>query len=269
MDLASVSGARRRSAPAEPFGPPSRSETSRRNRSDRAVFDARGVDEIEDAAFEDEPERGSSLGSKLLSKRDKAKRARAKEKADKRFNRQYGSPSGQGAEPAGPRAAVYKGEMGAQHKKAARMQDDPSSGGSRSSSAKTSPKRGRRLPRFAAAGLAVMACLVVGCVMLYGPAQQYYQEIRERDRLQAEYAAIEQRNSAIQNEVDSLSTSSGVEDRAREEFGWVKEGESMATVTGVDAAEDDSTFTANIVPGTIEAPETWYSEILDPIFGVK
>ena len=43
----------------------------------------------------------------------------------------------------------------------------------------------------------------------------------------------------------------------------------MATVTGVDAAEDDSTFTANIVPGTIEAPETWYSEILDPIFGVK
>lgn len=269
IDLASGSGARRRSAPAEPFGSSSRSETSRRNRSDRAVFDARGVDEIEDASFEDEPERGSSLGSKLLSKRDKAKRARAKEKADKRFNRQYGSPSGQGAEPAGPRAAVYKGEMGAQHKKAARMQDDPSSGGSRSSSAKTSPKRGRRLPRFAAAGLAVMACLVVGCVMLYGPAQQYYQEIRERDRLQAEYAAIEQRNSAIQNEVDSLSTSSGVEDRAREEFGWVKEGESMATVTGVDAAEDDSTFTANIVPGTIEAPETWYSEILDPIFGVK
>ena len=149
------------------------------------------------------------------------------------------------------------------------MQDDSSGRERRSSPAKSEPKRGRGLSRFATAGIAVAACLAVGCVMLYGPAQQYYQELRERDRLQAEYAAIEQRNSAIQSEVESLSTSSGVEDRAREEFGWVKEGESMAAVTGVDAGEDSSNFTANIVPGTVEAPETWYSEILDPIFGVK
>ena len=112
------------------------------------------------------------------------------------------------------------------------MQDDPSTGPASIFVGEDLPKRGHGLPRFAAAGLAVVACLAVGCVMLYGPAQQYYQEIRERDRLQAEYAAIEQRNSAIQNEVDSLSTSSGVEDRAREEFGWVKEGESMATGHG-------------------------------------
>lgn len=268
LDLAS--GSRRRFATAERPGSSARFESSRRDRADRAddgVSNAAAA--ADDAASEGESERGSSLGSRFLSKRDEAKRARAKEKADKRFNRQYGSSSSQGAEAAGPRAAVYKGEMGAQHRKAARMQDDPSSRNRRSSSAKAAPKRGLGLSRFATAGIAVAACLVVGCVMLYGPAQQCYQEIRERDRLQAEYAAIEQRNSAIQSEVDALSTSSGVEDRAREEFGWVKEGESMAAVAGVDAPDEESSFTANIVPGTIEAPETWYSEILDPIFGVK
>ena len=194
------------------------------------------------------------------------KKARAKEKAEKSFARQYGGSSSASSEPAGPRAAVYKGEMGSQHRKAARMQDGAAD--DKRSSARPSPKREKRFSRVALAGLAAAACMVFFCVLLYGPAQQYYQEIRERDRLQAEYTALQQRNDAIQDEVDALSTPSGVEDKAREEFGWVKEGESAGSVSGVNVVEE-SNFRANIVPGTVEAPETWYSGLLDPLFGVE
>ena len=50
--------------------------------------------------------------------------------------------------------------------------------------------------------------------------------------------------------------------------GWVSKGENAVTVYGLDL-DDDSTFTASIVPGSIPAPETWYSKLLDPIFGEK
>lgn len=115
-----------------------------------------------------------------------------------------------------------------------------------------------------------MACLVLSCWFLYTPAQQYYQSVREYDRLQAEYAAIEQRNVLLQVEVDALGTDAGLEDRARQEFGWVKEGEQTANVRGLAATEDSlSNLTVNIVPGSVEAPETWYSPMLDVLFGVE
>ena len=119
------------------------------------------------------------------------------------------------------------------------------------------------------ASIAVVACLVLACVYLYPTARQYYLSVRECDRLQAEYAAIEQRNEAIQSEVDALGTSEGVEDRARKELGWAKVGEHAATVRGLDGVEDESTFTASIVAGSTQVPETWYSVWLDPFFGVE
>ena len=60
---------------------------------------------------------------------------------------------------------------------------------------------------------------------LYGPAQQLYQDIRERDRLAAEYEAVTERNAAIEASVDALSTEAGIEDAARTQLGWVHEGE--------------------------------------------
>lgn len=132
----------------------------------------------------------------------------------------------------------------------------------------SSRKRGLFSSKAFVASAVVAACLAFSCVFLYTPAQQYYHELRERDRLQAEYAALQQRNEAIQNEVDYLSTNEGVEDRARREFGWVKSDEMAGSVIGVDVA-DDSSFRANIVPGSVPAPETWYSNLLDPIFGAE
>ncbi|MCI2242782.1 FtsB family cell division protein [Adlercreutzia faecimuris] len=215
-----------------------------------------------DEGVEDEPPAKRGLAGRL----SKARRNASKAKADREFTRRYGDDKPSAAE-AGPRAAVYETQMGRQHKRAARMQGD---GPSRSSASGPRPSDKREgassRSRWATLG-AVAACLVLTCVFLYPPAQQYYQELRERDRLQAEYAAIQQRNDAIQREVDYLSGDAGVEDKARSEFGWVKAGERSVSVSGIDV-QKESNFTANIVPGEVPAPDTWYS-FLDPLFGVE
>ena len=111
---------------------------------------------------------------------------------------------------------------------------------------------------------------MLSCAFLYPPAQQYYHALRERDQLAAEYAALEERNGALESDVSSLQTDAGIEDRAHEQFGWVKKGEDTANVRGLDLDEDEaSTFRANITPGSVEAPETWYSPFLDALFGVE
>ncbi|MFR1640544.1 MAG: FtsB family cell division protein, partial [Eggerthellaceae bacterium] len=123
---------------------------------------------------------------------------------------------------------VYKGEMGAKHRQAARMQGKAGS--------QASAKRGSTTgsgaslvssPRFIACA-AVAVCLALSCLFLYPSAQQYYQSVRDRDRLAAEYAALVERNGAIEGEVATLQTDSGIESRAHEQLGWVKDGEQTA-----------------------------------------
>ena len=150
------------------------------------------------------------------------------------------------------------------------MQNEESSSASRRTRGGDSQKPAARLvrkPWFIATAVTAF-CLVFTVSFLYPSAAQLYHSVRDRDQLQAEYAAIEQRNDSIQATVDALSTDVGVEDRAHQEFGWVSKGENAVTVYGLDL-DDDSTFTASIVPGSIPAPETWYSKLLDPIFGEK
>lgn len=205
-----------------------------------------------------------------LSRFEKLKRKHAKDKADRKFARQYGGSGDAASGEGGSRAAVYKGEMGSAHRRSSRMQNEESSSASRRTRGGDPQKPAARLvrkPWFIAAAVTAF-CLVFTVSFLYPSAAQLYHSVRERDQLQAEYAAIEQRNDSIQASVDALSTDAGVEDRAHQEFGWVSKGENAVTVYGLDL-DSDSTFTASIVPGSIPAPETWYSKLLDPIFGEK
>ena len=196
------------------------------------------------------------------------RRERSKAKADRAFDRQFGGSAAAAPSEGAPRAALYKGEMGSTQRRASRM--------NRSDDASASLKRKNGFsiaslsssPKFVAS-LAVIGCLVLTCLFLYPSAQQYYQASRERDRLAAEYTVIEQRNEALADSVSALQTDAGVEDRAREQLGWVKEGEQSANVYGIDVVDEESQFRANVVPGSVEAPATWYSPILDPLFGVK
>lgn len=206
---------------------------------------------------------------KRSSRFAKFRREHAKDKAERKFTKQYGSSDASDASQTGSRAAVYKGEMGAKHRQAARMQN--------AASPNASSKRGfsfgslaslKSSPKFIASA-AVAACLVLSCLFLYPAAQQYYHAVRENDRLTAEYAALADRNESLEGTVSSLQTDSGIEQVAHEQFGWVKPGEETANVRGLELSEEESSFRANITPGSVEAPETWYSQLLDPLFGAE
>ena len=258
-----------------------RSRDLRRPASDRSSFGGRAYSAQSrdayansrltwDDSLDEEGVEQEELEPETLSRFEKLKRKHAKDKADRKFARQYGGNGDAASGEGGSRAAVYKGEMGSAHRRSSRMQNEESSSASRRTRGGDSQKPAARLvrkPWFIAAAVAAF-CLVFTVSFLYPSAAQLYHSVRERDQLQAEYAAIEQRNDSIQASVDALSTDAGVEDRAHQEFGWVSKGENAVTVYGLDL-DDDSTFTASIVPGSIPAPETWYSKLLDPIFGEK
>ena len=120
-------------------------------------------------------------------------------------------------------------------------------------------------------GISAVVCLVLVCAFLYTPAQQYYHAVRAYDQATAELAAVQERNEELSASVESLSTDAGIEALARDDLGWVSEGEALVHVQGLGDTESDedgtSSTTGNIQPGSIEAPETWYSPILDLIFG--
>lgn len=213
--------------------------------------------------------KGSSSTKSNVSTRSKddsrvtlAKKNKAKKKAGKKFTKQFGDTSS-AASSSGPRAAVYKGEMGRTHKKSSRMQNE--------ASAKRVPSRGSTLrsSRKFVASVMIVVCLVASGAFLYPAAQQYYVAMRMHDQVEAEYQAVKQRTDSIQSQVDKLSTDEGVEDRVRQEYGWVKEGEHAVNVYGLDQESEEINYKKSIPGGSVPAPETWYSPILDVIFGVE
>nr|WP_276536290.1 septum formation initiator family protein [Adlercreutzia muris] len=115
---------------------------------------------------------------------------------------------------------------------------------------------------------ATVLCIAFAAAFLYGPAQQLYVDMRERDRLAAEYEAVVERNEALGAQVDALQTDAGIEDAARTQLGWVREGEHAVSVAGL-AEREKPEFRGNILSEDIELPDTWYSGVLDPLFGVS
>mgnify|MGYP000799797184 FL=1 len=76
------------------------------------------------AADVDDEELEAPLGplGRLTSRFGKKRRQRAKERAGRAYYRQYEAGKPSDASQAGPRAAVYKGEMGSSHRRSSRMQ---------------------------------------------------------------------------------------------------------------------------------------------------
>lgn len=204
--------------------------------------------------------------------RKAAKTRRAKERASRKFDKMYGGAKASGPVEGGPRAAVYQAKMGTKHRQAASAL---AKGTSTVSSAISGafgrlgsiqlPSLGKMSKRALHALFAVAAvCFMV--VMLYSPAQQYYLQMRERDRVNAEYAAVLERNEALEKSVETLQSDSGIEDKAHSEYGMIKEGEEAGSVAGIDVI-GSTDFVANVTPGAVPPEDTWYSGVLDVIFG--
>lgn len=230
--------------------------------NDRDVSPRSAIESYDEFAEENDlPARDSRQGKK---------KQRLKDKAEKMFARQFGSSDA--SSESGSRAAVYKGEMGKSHKRAfAEMGGTQRSG--RSSARGGDAGKAHKVRSATASRIAVavgcLVCVAAVLLFLYPTAQQVYLESREEDRLQAEYDALTARNDAMQDRIDYLKTDEGIQDAARQQLGWVKEGEKAVVVEGLadDSANKDSNVNIQIVSGSIPAPQTWYSPVLDVIFG--
>lgn len=194
-------------------------------------------------------------------------------KAERDFNRTIGARDRKAqtdaANASASRAALYEMRMGSTHRKSARMQDE----------GKDRPKFGFGLPfslpvtsLSAAATRGIVALAVVGLTvfMLYPSCQNFYTETRQLQQLQAEYQALSDYNTQMQSQIDYLNTDEGLEEYARSELGWIRQDERMATVEGVESSVDGSTQTNTTyspLNEDIPAPATWYSGVLDVLFG--
>ena len=116
----------------------------------------------------------------------------------------------------------------------------------------------------------VTLCLVIAVLfILYPAAQSYYQTLRHEQLLQAQYEAVTARNDAVAAENEALQTQEGIEAQAREDLGWVKEGEQGAIVTNEQGTTNNtSKLPEQVDKSKITAPQTWYYAILDKIFFV-
>ena len=209
--------------------------------------------------------------------RDRRRRQRSKERADRMFDRQYAESRREAAaEEGAPRAALYKGKMGSSHRRSTRMQRSSTAG---PVSAKIDPagwfSNLNLSPRSLKIGTAVL-CVVLAFVFLYTPAQQYYQAQRENDRLVAEQAYIEQRNEVLDAQNDTLASDAGMEDAVRQKYGYVVSGDQVAVVSGLSdhvvgtaLAADNDDIEANVLSSTVKAPEEWYTPFLDAFFGYE
>ncbi len=199
------------------------------------------------------------------------KRNLTKNKAGRAYQRQFGDEGSAPPENA-PRAAVYTGQMGSRQRQAARMQRSATP--SASNKRRTWSGKGSSIttsPRFIGT-MAVVVCVALTCVFLYPAAQQYYQSVREHDQLMAEYTAVNDRNTSLEASVDSLSTDDGIAAAAHDQLGWVQEGEQVAHVKGLSKSATETSagnVYANINSGSVDMPETWYSPVLDVVFGVE
>ena len=85
---------------------------------------------------------------------------------------------------------------------------------------------------------------------------------------------VEERNSTIDFENDSLASNAGMEDAVREKYGYIVAGEETAIVTGLseDTLENihgASDVEGNVLSSSVKAPEEWYTPFLDAFFGVE
>lgn len=240
--------------------------SSSRTRFDEAVREEPADDIFAPRAALEAYEEESGERSKRSS--SDRRKARAKQRAEKMFTRQFGADDRDRQETS--RAAVYKAEMGKSHKRAFENLGGSTSSRKRSSASSEGKKASRIVTPRLAIVLGSLLCIVMALVFLYPTTRQYYLELREQSRLQAEYDALSARNAAMESEIEHLKTDEGIKDAARTELGWVEEGETAGVVQGLDqeaSSQKDESINAQVKSGSVPAPETWYSPMLDAFFG--
>ena len=115
--------------------------------------------------------------------------------------------------------------------------------------------------------IGLVCAIEVRAAILYPAGQTYYHAMRDEQRLQAEYDAVQARNKAIEEQNEALQTDEGIETAAREKDGYTKDGEVSVVVTNPgETHENSSTIPKKVDKDSITAPVTWYHTVLDAMF---
>lgn len=109
-----------------------------------------------------------------------------------------------------------------------------------------------------------VVCLVIAAIALgvLGPVHDFYVARRTGDVLEQKKAYIEEKNSELEAERDSLFTEEGVETQARKR-GYVSPGEVGVNVEGLEQKDADDPSKP------VEYPDSrsWFDKMLDTLFG--
>ena len=109
-----------------------------------------------------------------------------------------------------------------------------------------------------------IVCLVIAAIALgvLGPVHDFYVARRTGDVLEQKKAYIEEKNSELEAERDSLFTEEGVETQARKR-GYVSPGEVGVNVEGLEQKEVEDPSKP------VEYPDSrsWFDKMLDTLFG--
>lgn len=188
-------------------------------------------------------------------------------KADREFERYTQRTERNRPQEQSSRPALYQMQMGKTQKRSTRMQRE---GANPTRTQKPSRKEARRPWWQRPINIALCALLFCG-FMLYQPIANLYNETRSLQQLEAEYDALQANNVQVRANLDHLATDEGLEEYAHNELGWIRADEHTARVADV-AQPDQSTqqvkrVVTTIPEGSIETPDTWYSPVLDVVFG--
>lgn len=115
-----------------------------------------------------------------------------------------------------------------------------------------------------------LAVILVAAAWSYYPvARTHYQAQREKESLQLQLAAAQQRNAELREGVERLKTPAGVEEVARESLGFVKEGENLYVV--VDATSSPAPAPPETAEQAMYRPPDagLLQRVLDVVFGFE
>jgi cell division protein FtsB len=135
-----------------------------------------------------------------------------------------------------------------------------------SASSKRRPAPARRGPRTSPKWVPLIVVAIVAAIgwTMWPALKLEYQTSRNFAGLQQQYKDLKTRNASMEAQVAELKTPQGVEKAARENLGFVKEGEHAYVVMESGA----STATPSVPASTTAEPRPAWQVVLDFVFGV-
>ena len=172
-----------------------------------------------------------------------------------------------------PRAALYAGKLGKNSKRAIKFQAE----NSRSGNFKSASEFARRSDKtsfinkissvniFLKVATLTFATILLVLVFCYQPAKICYTQIRDTEKSQTELALVQARNNELNSKVSALKTNEGIEDKAKDDYGYVIKGEGAAHVSGINT-EDSLKLLEYVDTNKVTAPTSALTDFLDVVF---